>query len=194
MKHPCKIQQHQTHPGRHGPSPGDRSPEVSPRAAGSGRGQRGQWGQQLRVSLHLCCFTVQLWPIHPNRALQHSYPSAKLKYSPKVTPQGELFLGNISVLQELYTFTIETPSFPWHHPAALPDSEGERIPTSRCRVVPAQGSEGVLVQEAVVLLHSADVEREQRVWGRKRGTSASIPRQQPHRASASVGGDAARRH
>lgn len=34
--------------------------------------------------------------------------------------------------------------------------------------LPAEGFEGVLVQEAVVSLHSADVKREQRVWGGRR--------------------------
>lgn len=40
--------------------------------------------------------------------------------------------------------------------------------------LPAQGFEGVLVQEAVVLLHSADVEREQRVWEGKREEKKKI--------------------
>lgn len=34
--------------------------------------------------------------------------------------------------------------------------------------LPAEGFEGVLVQEAVVFLHSADIKREQRVWGGRR--------------------------
>lgn len=142
----------------------------------------------------------------------------KLKHSPKATQREELFLGNVSVLQELCKFKIKKRCrFPGttQQPATLSDSKdpnpslqreqqvpeqalsrsrgarqaphsthgrthrGPRAAPSPCLghiltlaplpavtkgcegALPAQGFEGVLVQEAVVLLHSADVEREQ---------------------------------